>query len=120
MPPHRAAAAPSRSHTSSGNVANITGQTLTGANAKVDAAPAENAISALRQPEARMTGLARLNQFTVSISRQLAADRPRRRPERMPIHAYPLAAEPAARRCGVRRLAGARGCVQWPALPACA
>src|ERR1700693_6602647 len=102
MPPHRDAAAPSRSQTSSGKVTNIAGQTLIGANAKVDAAPARKAISALRQPQARMTGWARLNQFTAAMSLQLLDDRARPgRPSTRPVR-------PAGRR------------VRPPGPPACA
>src|SRR5215831_18241945 len=115
MPPHPTAATPSRSQTSGGKVTNIIGQRLIGANARVDAAPAKNAISALRQPQARMTGLARLNQFTASISLAFAVSCARQRLEWKLIHPCQLAVQPTVQRRAMLPLVGGRGYVRWPA-----
>src|SRR5215510_5574164 len=52
MPPARPAAAPSVSQTRIGKVTSITGQTLNGASASADTAPATNAISTRLRPQA--------------------------------------------------------------------
>ena len=54
MPPKRPAAEPSISHTSTGKVRNGSGQMLNGGSASVVTAPARNAMSARRQPQASM------------------------------------------------------------------
>jgi hypothetical protein len=54
MPPKRPAAEPSISQTSTGKVRNGSGQTLKGGRASVVTAPARNAMSARRQPQASM------------------------------------------------------------------
>src|SRR5262245_10932990 len=91
MPPHRAAPIPSSIKTSGGKVKNIAGQKLIGASARVDAAPARNAISILRHPQARMTAVAGLG-FTASTSLAFAVNCVQRGPERQLIHLYRLAA----------------------------
>src|SRR5258707_12864229 len=104
MPPHRAAPTPSSTKTSGGKVKNIAGQKLIGANARVDAAPARNAISILRHPQARMIALAGLDRFTASISLAFAVNCGRRCPERKLIHLYRLGGHLGARfvLCGGR------------------
>src|SRR6266481_5117373 len=94
MPPHRAAPMPSSIKTSGGKVKNIAGQKLIGASARVDAAPARNAISILRHPQARMTAVAGLDGFTTSISLAFAINCVRRRPARKLAHLYRLATQP--------------------------
>src|SRR6266446_2005395 len=84
---------PSSSQTSGGKVTNMTGQRLIGANARVDAAPARNAISILRHPKARMIASAGPNRFTASISLAFAVNCVRRRPARKLVHLYRLAAQ---------------------------
>src|SRR5262245_65115068 len=91
MPPHRAAPIPSSIKTSGGKVKNIAGQKLIGASARVDAAPARNAISILRHPQARMTAVAGLDGFTASTSLAFAVNCVRRGPERQLILPYRLA-----------------------------
>src|SRR3984893_15782880 len=95
-------------------------QRLIGASASVDGTPSRDAMTALRHPQARMTGFARLNQFTASTSLARAVNFARRRPEWKLIPLFRLRVKPAARRRAMLPQIAGWGCVLWPASTACA